>query len=232
VTARFSEWWFPPNWRNWHPRLFEYYFTLTRVGIRTRAEETALVSSALEESLRPHHRVADVGAGTGHYTALLAARCANVLAVDASPEMLGYLRRRLAKSRFDNVVVRAARLPDPLALDAPVDGVVCVGVLQYIEDLGAALQVLAGAVVSGGWLVFTVTPQTREAQRYAGQERRTRRRIYLRTDEDLLIAAAGAGLEVRSLATAACVTRVACCSKSVPESPRAQSGRPRIDSRG
>ena len=209
VLGLASRWWFQGNWQGWWPRRFEWYFTSTRVGAGVRRAEEQGVIAALDEFLEPSQRAADIGAGTGHYTLLLARRCASVVAVDASPRMRGYLRERLDSENVANVKVIAGRLPEQPATETEVDVVVCVGVLQYVQDLNASVASLAGMVRPGGRVIFTVTPATREVRSYARQEFLGRRRIWLRTDPEIRQAAAQAELTIESLKTFADVTRLA-----------------------
>lgn len=201
--------WFIDDWERWTPRVFEWYFTKTPVGIRVRKQEQAGVLAALEPFLKPSHRAADVGAGTGHYTLMLARRCTSVIATDPNPSMRRYLRHRLEAENVSNVRLMAGRVPEWPAVGIEVDVVVCVGVLQYVPDLNAAVACLARIVQPGGRVIFTVTPATRDARGYARQERFGRRQIWLRTDAEIHAAAEAAGLTVRGLVTVAGVTRLA-----------------------
>ncbi len=201
--------WFLNDWERWTPRVFECYFTRTPVGIRVRKQEQAGVLAALDPFLKPSHRAADVGAGTGHYTLMLARRCTSVIATDPSPSMRRYLRHRLEAEGVSNVRLMAGRVPEWPAVGIEVDVVVCVGVLQYVPDLHAAIASLARIVRPGGRVIFTVTPATRDARGYARQERFGRRQIWLRTDPEIHDAADGAGLTVASTVTLTGVTRLA-----------------------
>jgi len=179
------------------------------VGSGVREQEESGVVAALDSFLEPFHRAADVGAGTGHYTSLLARRCASVVAVEPSPPMRQYLRERIRNERLSNVQLVAGRLPGPPVIDQEVDVVVCIGVLQYVPDLRAAVASLSGLVRPGGRVIFSVAPATRGALWYACQEHLGRRRVRLRSDAQILEATHGAGLAVESLTTRAGVTRVA-----------------------
>lgn len=211
--SRLAALWFHAGTRAWHPRLYELYFTRLRVGRETRAEETETVLSLAAPALRerPDH-VVEIGPGTGHYTRLLAARSGRVTAVEPSEEMRTFLSRRLAADGFDNVTLRAGELPHDVSVDEPASGVVAIGVLNYVADLGASLRTIAGLVRPGGWAVFSVPPDTPEGRRYQREERWTRRRCYTRSDTEIRDAADQAGLEVHTMQTAASVTRVVLCA--------------------
>lgn len=212
--------WYQSDWQGWNPRRFEWYFTRTRVGKGVREQEESGVVAVLDSFLAPSHRAADVGAGTGHYTSLLARRCASVVAIEPSPRMRRYLRQRLAAEELSNVRLVAGRLPVPPALECEVDVVVCVGVLQYIWDLQVAVASLAAMVRPGGRVIFSVTPASRGALWYACQEHLGRRRIRLRSDGQILEATDRAGLAVESMTTFAGVTRLVSATSSTSGSWR------------
>lgn len=158
--------WLWENWQGWHPRRFEWYFTRKRAGVETRADEQALVFSAVELVIRSDQRVLEVGSGTGNYTVELANRCASVVAVDASSAMRRFLARRVRRQGIRNVGVRPGRLPDTLGDIGPFDGVVAIGVLNYVEDLEAAMKAFAAVLAPTGWIVVTVPPDSPEGRKY------------------------------------------------------------------
>ena len=199
--------WFVDDWQGWYPRGFEWFFRFTPQRT-VRAEETRAVLRFVEAGLRPADRVLDVGSGTGHYTVLLARRCAGVTAVDASPRMCRYLSDRLRRERVPGAVVRAGRVPDRLAVTGPFDGLVSIGMLNYVEDLAAAVAAMARPLSGSGWMVFTVPPDTPAGRRYARRERLVRKRVYVRSDDEVRSALAEAGYLLHDAVTAAGVTRV------------------------
>lgn len=137
----------------------------------------------------------EVGSGTGHYTTLLDELGAHVVARDASEVMVRYLRRRFEDKQPQRVPsVEVGRLPDDLRADGPFDGVLAVGVLNYIDDLTSSLDAMAGLLAPGGWVVFTVPPDNRSGRRYRQIERLGRRRVHLRSTDDVVGAVEQAGL--------------------------------------
>jgi SAM-dependent methyltransferase len=58
---------------------------------------------AAEKKLRPEDRVLDIGAGTGNYTIPIAAKAAEVTALDVSPESLQVLSARAKALGFSNI---------------------------------------------------------------------------------------------------------------------------------
>lgn len=194
--------WFRPVQAGWDPRFFERYFETPLGGI-IRAREEESVYDFLGTVLEPHHSVLEVGCGTGNYTVPVARRCAEVLAVDSSPEMLQYLRERLLRESLANVEVCLGQLPDGLGTKpGRFDGVLVVGVLNYAEDLEESLRALVSVLKPGGWAIFNAPVPTIEGRIYALSEILNRRRAYLLSPQVILNSTTEAGLRVQSTATA------------------------------
>ncbi len=194
--------WFRPVEAGWNPRFFERYFG-TRIGATIRSREEEAVYDFLGGVLRPRHKVLEVGCGTGNYTVPVARRCAEVIALDSSPEMLQYLRDLLLQEGLLNVEARSGRLPDQLgARPGEFDGALVVGVLNYAEDLEESLRALVAALKPGGWVVFNVPLPTVEGGVYALSEFLNRRWAYLLSPDEILNSTIKAGLQVDYTATA------------------------------
>jgi magnesium-protoporphyrin O-methyltransferase len=103
-------------------------------------------------------RVLDAGCGTGAMTAELAARRAEVVAVDISPQLIGIATDRLPESLRAQVKFQAGDMTDE-ALGS-FDHVVAMDSLIYYRatDIGSILARL-GARTRGS-IVFTVAPKT------------------------------------------------------------------------
>jgi ubiquinone/menaquinone biosynthesis C-methylase UbiE len=100
------------------------------------AEEVELL---IELGLDERSVVVDMGAGTGQFTVEVAPRCAQVIAVDVSPAMLGRLRAKIAGAGLSNVeVVRAGFVSYQHAGD-PVEFVYSRWALHHIPDFWKAL---------------------------------------------------------------------------------------------
>ncbi|HET9016530.1 MAG TPA: methyltransferase domain-containing protein, partial [Thermomicrobiaceae bacterium] len=97
---------------------------------------------------RPGERVVDLGCGTGHLTRAIADAGADVLGIDASPEMVAQARRNYPDLRF---AVGDAR---DLRLDAPVDAVFSNAVLHWVPEPERVAASLSRALVPGGRLVL------------------------------------------------------------------------------
>jgi cyclopropane fatty-acyl-phospholipid synthase-like methyltransferase len=89
--------------------------------------------------MESHHPVLEVGCVTGNYTVPMTRRCTRVVAIDGSPEMLQYPRRRISGEDLANVEPRLGRLPDGLETPGKFDGTLAVGVLKYVEGLEESL---------------------------------------------------------------------------------------------
>ena len=200
--ARARERWFRSASSYWRPQLYEKYFTRTPLGSLLRRRDDRIVHAALGRLAGPRDAVLEVGAGTGHYTLPIARRCARVLALDAAPDMVDYLRARVEREGQTNVCTGVGRLPDGLEVVGPFDGVVCLGVLGYVEDLDGALRALAHRLRPGGWALMSMPPRTLEGRVHRAFEVAGRRRVSLRSADEAEATARPAGLAVERQARA------------------------------
>ncbi len=99
--------------------------------------------------IRPGDPWADLGCGTGHLAAALAARGARVVGIDRDPRMAAYARRRwrLAVAAGD-----AGALP---LAGGSCAGVVAVSLLGCLPDAGPLLAEAARVLAPGGTLCLT-----------------------------------------------------------------------------
>lgn len=95
----------------------------------------------------PGMRVLDLGCGTGHLTAQIAAAGADVLGLDAAPSMIARARTLYPTLRFE-----VARGED-FTLDAPVDAVFSNAALHWMPHPRQVLGCVARAVRPGGRFV-------------------------------------------------------------------------------
>jgi SAM-dependent methyltransferase len=196
ALARARARWFRSASSYWRPDLYERYFTRTPIGSLLRRRDDRIVHAALDRLLEPDQDVLEVGSGTGHYTLPVARRCRRVVALDAAPEMVDYLRARAARQRVGNVETAIGMLPDRLGAGGPFDGAVCLGVLGYVADLESALRALADRLRPGGWAIFSLPPRTVEGRLHEVFELAGRRRVSLRSPAEAREAARRAGLRV------------------------------------
>ncbi|HEY1290691.1 MAG TPA: class I SAM-dependent methyltransferase [Burkholderiales bacterium] len=104
-------------------------------------------------ALKPDAVVADLGAGTGYFSARLANMFprATVYAVDVEPDMVKYLGERAKREGLKNLKPVAARAGDA-QLPAKVDLVLLVDVYHHIEDRERYFRKLAASLKPGGRL--------------------------------------------------------------------------------
>jgi malonyl-CoA O-methyltransferase len=98
--------------------------------------------------------VLDLGCGTGHGAAALAARWprARVIALDASPAMLGQAAHREGTTRVERLLAEAESIPLP---DASVDLVFSNLMLPWCEDIDAVFAEVARILKPRGLFSFT-----------------------------------------------------------------------------
>jgi len=121
--------------------------------VRWQKTDHVLRMLALEEG----QRVADIGAGTGYFTVLLAGEVGptgKVYAVDIEPTMLEYIRQRPELAELHNVETVLAPPDDPTLPDAGVDLILIVNTWHHIEKRGAYLEHLDHALAPDGRLVI------------------------------------------------------------------------------
>jgi len=150
----------------------EAIWCILRYRLSSDVVEGAILEETLEKMSRLRHlnrliyktlkpwlgqRILEVGCGHGNLTEHLLA-AADVVATD--PDEVALTRIRAAMSSYDNLEIRSWDLLDPLPAlrpGPPVDSIVCLNVLEHIEDEHGALvnarQILKS---SGGRLLLLV----------------------------------------------------------------------------
>jgi len=98
-------------------------------------------------SPRTGERVLDVGCGTGHLTAEIAARGAEVTGIDASAEMIAEARRHHPGLAFEVADAASYRT------DRPFDAVFSSAALHWMKPPEAVAAAIGGALRPGGRLV-------------------------------------------------------------------------------
>jgi ubiquinone/menaquinone biosynthesis C-methylase UbiE len=117
------------------------------------------VLSALELDGRA---VCDIGAGTGRFTLLAAARARQVIAVDAVPALLERLMQKAARAGFENVTVRRGRFCSLPLEDGSVDiAVACSAFTDQGPHGGERALREAERIVRTGGQVAVIWPQNR-----------------------------------------------------------------------
>jgi len=142
-----------------------------------RYDESAVLAARLRDELVRRLEwvsfvpevVLDLGCGTGHGAATLASRWprARVIALDASPAMLGQAARREGRARIEWLLADAEAIPLP---DASVDLVFSNLMLPWCEDIDAVFREVARILKPRGLLTFTTFgPDTYAELRAAGR---------------------------------------------------------------
>ena len=101
--------------------------------------------------LAPGATVADIGAGTGYFSARLSHMLpkGRVYAVDVEPDMVKYLAARAKKEKLNNLTAVAGTPTDP-RLPGKVDLVLLVDVFHHIDDRPGYFRGLRASLKPGG----------------------------------------------------------------------------------
>lgn len=98
-------------------------------------------------------RLADLGCGAGHYTALYHSRGYTVVGVDGSPEMLREASATAPGLNFLQGTLDHLPLPD-----SSCDYLICIEVLRYVNGIAPALSEMARVLKPGGICLATALP--------------------------------------------------------------------------
>lgn len=122
---------------------------------REAEEQPSKAIAAL--GITPGQTVADVGAGSGYYTVLLARRVGptgRVFASDLQAEMLSLLRARMKRERLDNVDLVQASETDPGLPRGGLDLVLMVDVYHELSRPQEVLRAIRASLKPDGRLVL------------------------------------------------------------------------------
>lgn len=122
---------------------------------REAEEAPSIAVRALQ--LRRGMVVADVGAGSGYYTVLLAravGREGRVFATDLQPGMLDLIRRKVERERIENVTLVQGASDDPRLPAATFDRILLVDVYHELAEPQAFVRKLKAALKPDGRLVL------------------------------------------------------------------------------
>ena len=115
---------------------------------------THVIDRHLAAHLAPAGRIVDVGGGAGNQSIPLARRGHEVTIADPSPAMLDRARRALGEEssevRGRVRLVRCSGEDAPATLGQTFDGVLCHGVVMYVDDPAPFVAALAALAVPGG----------------------------------------------------------------------------------
>jgi len=141
---------------DWHQRLgarfAERYETSPAFHERAR-----VWADLIETHLRPEDHVLDAGCGPGVLACIAARRCVRVTALDASANMLAAAQDAAAEANAANIDFCHGRIGDAALLaEQRFDAILCSSVLEYVEDLGGALDWLVARLAPGGALLVSM----------------------------------------------------------------------------
>jgi predicted methyltransferase len=137
---------------------------------RERWQRTPEIFEAMR--VQPGAAVADVGAGSGHFTARLARAVTpqgRVYAVDVSERELKRLSGRAEKEALTNVTVVAGEVDDPKLPAGAIDAILIVKAYHEMAGYRAMLARMREALKPGGRLV--IVDQIGQSRRDATRER-------------------------------------------------------------
>ncbi|HVO27027.1 MAG TPA: methyltransferase domain-containing protein [Candidatus Margulisiibacteriota bacterium] len=109
------------------------------------------------------YSILDFGCGSGVMMQALLARGFAVTGVDASADMIQSARRTLRAANLTagyELESVSANQYDGTYLGAVYHGVICLGVLEYVEAASRLLATLARVMAPGGFLILSVPNQT------------------------------------------------------------------------
>ena len=96
------------------------------IGCGQTVSQPLVVAMMMEElAIRPHHRILDVGSGSGYQTALLAGLAAHVYAIERIEELSTRAAAVLTDLNITNVTMRTGDGTLGWAEQAPFDGIIC-----------------------------------------------------------------------------------------------------------
>jgi ubiquinone/menaquinone biosynthesis C-methylase UbiE len=121
--------------------------TLTSQNLVSRRRYTL---EMIEKRVAPGSKILDVGCGTGHLAGELMRRGYDASGVDFSEGMIGYARQHYGAERFQ--VADIEHLPFP---DNTFDGIVCLGVMEYLSSDEPGLREMWRVLKPGGVAVIT-----------------------------------------------------------------------------
>jgi glycosyltransferase involved in cell wall biosynthesis len=113
----------------------------------------------MADTIRPYigKYVLEIGAGIGNLSRILMGGRKRYVATDLDAEHLERLRARLStRPHLETAILNAARAEDGLPFRGQMDTVVCLNVVEHIEDDLGALRNIHAALAEGGRAIILV----------------------------------------------------------------------------
>jgi len=101
-----------------------------------------------EVNAQPHHKVLEVGAGSGYMAALLAQRAGRVISLELEPQLVQLARANLQKAGITNAEVREGDGSQGLAAEGPFDAIVLSGSVAEVPQALLAQLAVGGRLVT------------------------------------------------------------------------------------
>jgi protein-L-isoaspartate(D-aspartate) O-methyltransferase len=102
--------------------------------------------------LEPHHRVLEVGTGSGYQAAILSRLAGEVITVERYRSLADAARQRLGELGYDNVTVLVGDGLSGVPARAPYDRIIVTAAAEHIPDI------LADQLSEGGIMVLPLGP--------------------------------------------------------------------------
>jgi len=105
----------------------------------------------MRHHLQPHHRVLELGCGTGSTALELAPGVSNYLGTDVSSSMIDIARSKLANDFPANLKFEVS--PAGTIPDTPFDAILALNLFHLVKDLEEVLQAIYNSLPSGGLMI-------------------------------------------------------------------------------
>ena len=115
----------------------------------------AMVMARMIQSLKltPSANVMCIGAGTGYGAAIISSLVASVIAIETRTQMVEKAQQIVASLDIGNVAVVKSRLQDGYPSEAPYQGIIIEGAVEYVS------QAILDQLANGGYLVSVLRPR-------------------------------------------------------------------------
>lgn len=113
-----------------------------------------LVKDILNEFSKEDANILDLGCGTGHFAFYLARNGYRVTASDVSPDLVSIVAAKACQMKLD-IKTMVADAANPIS-GGPYDAIICLDVLEHIEDDQVAMRNIRTVLKPDGVLICSV----------------------------------------------------------------------------